>query len=86
LHAQWQGCSTKDADFAQGGHAPAGRIQASDEKRRVSLLSTPAKLKSIIALTPQLCCAEGYGYLFLTPKKPMLLCWLMLQMEAGVLL
>ena len=40
----------------------------------------------IIALTPQLRCAEGYGCLFLTPKKPMLLCSLMLQIEAGVLL
>jgi len=29
---------------------------------------------------------EGYGYLFLTPKKPMLLCSLMLQMKAGELL
>jgi hypothetical protein len=29
---------------------------------------------SIIALTPKLRCPEGYGCLFLTPKKPMLLC------------
>jgi len=26
---------------------------------------------------------EGYGYLFLAPKKPMLLCSLMLQIEAA---
>jgi hypothetical protein len=43
-------------------------------------------MNSIIAYAPCLSCHKGYGYLFLTPKKTMLLCSLMLQIEAGVLL
>ncbi len=31
-------------------------------------------IETIIALTPKLYCYQGHGCLFLTPKKPMLLC------------